>query len=48
MRPKYNLASRVELEGFKMEVLVTGGSGLVGKNLVEVLEKNGMSVDYPR
>lgn len=37
----------MELEGFKIEVLITGGSGLVGKNLVELLEKNGMSVDSP-
>lgn len=30
-----------------MEVLVTGGSGLVGKNLVEVLRKRGISVNSP-
>jgi len=30
-----------------LEVLVTGGSGLVGKNLVEVLRKRGISVNSP-
>ena len=46
-REKYHATDPKIERGREMEVLVTGGSGMVGRNLTEALESRGIAVVSP-